>query len=454
MPKQTLRARFFDSLWLLLLALYVFAGVESVPFHGDESTVIYTSQDYYYLVDGRMDFLTFSEEPDLLHPQGATQQQLRLLNGSITRNLIGFAAATQGLQAADINNQWIWGLDWAYNLENGHIPSDELLRIGRSVSAALTVLGLIALFVVGRILGGRPLAYVASALLALNPAVLINGRRAMMEGGLICFSILALLAAIWLVQHRHWLLFVVLGLVSGLGLANKHSIVFQLVAIFGLLALIFMREGLSQRLSGRTFRIQFLALVAAGLLSLIVFYTLNPAWWGDPLARAGLVWTERNTLLAGQVGAFGGYPDPIAQALGFFRQTWIVLPMYSETPDFLPYISEAIAQYEASIWRGVSLGGSALGGIIMAGLTGLGAAGLLRDRHHSISLRMLILGWALATFISTWLLTPLEWQRYYLPNYPVVALLAGSGAILLFMRLRQTLSPAQGISPAAEPVQS
>ena len=42
--------RRLDAVWLGLLALYVLAGAGQMPFHGDESTLIYMGRDYHYLL--------------------------------------------------------------------------------------------------------------------------------------------------------------------------------------------------------------------------------------------------------------------------------------------------------------------------------------------------------------------------------------------------------------------
>jgi hypothetical protein len=58
----------------------------------------------------------------------------------------------------------------------------------------------------------------------------------------------------------------------------------------------------------------------------------------------------------------------------------------------------------------------------------------VRERRET---RWLIGIWALTMFATTALLTPLEWQRYYLPGYPAVGLLAAYGLVWLVQRWRQ-----------------
>ncbi len=137
----------------------------------------------------------------------------------------------------------------------------------------------------------------------------------------------------------------------------------------------------------------------------------------------------RADLLTGQTAAFGGYASPGEALGGFFRQVFVNPPQYYEIPAWGGYLADAIARYQNTVWAGVSLGGSTVGGIGLLALTGIGGWSLVSDRKVPDRTRWLIGLWALVMLISTALLTPLEWQRYYLPAYPAVGLLAASGLI-------------------------
>ena len=158
---------------------------------------------------------------------------LRLLNGTVNKYLIGLAWHLGGYSVSDLNEQWDWGADWNYNQSSNHAPSAVLLYVSRLPSALLLAAGAVILFALGRSLGGRSVAYLASLYYALNPALLINGRRAMMEGSLIAFSLLAVLAGVWLLQRRALWMAILLGIAAGLALASKHTAAFTLVAVFG-----------------------------------------------------------------------------------------------------------------------------------------------------------------------------------------------------------------------------
>ncbi len=224
---------FFDFLFILILVGYVIAGTPLVPFHGDEATQIFMSRDYaYQFLQGDLDRLRYRDPPI-----SAQEQDLRLLNGTVNKDLIGLAWHLDGFTVDQINEQWDWGADWNYNQTTNHAPSDALLQVSRVPSALLLVAGVFVIFALGRTLGGRPVAYLAAAYYALCPPLLLDGRRAMMEGGLIAFSLLAVLAGVYLLQKRAWWTAILLGGAAGLALASKHTSAFTVIAVFAACAL-------------------------------------------------------------------------------------------------------------------------------------------------------------------------------------------------------------------------
>lgn len=398
--------RLFDGLWCLALCAYILAGVWLVPLHGDESTLVFMGRDFYYFINGQS--VTF-QEFESLDGQAATQQELRLLNGTVAKYLYGAYAWFRGYPIESINEQWAWGSGWLWNHENGHVPSEDLLIGSRLISASLTAIGALAIFGIGYQLAGRTVAYFASLFYTLNPAILLNGRRAMMEGSMLAFSLLAVLLALYLLKNRQWWVYLLFGVLSGLAVASKHTSVVTVAVLFFAIGAYFLYR--------RAFR-AIGALALAGILSLGVFYTLNPAWWQNPILVARTVLQLRQDFLNEQLGAFGGYADFGAQAGGFARQTFLIPPMYREV-DMDGFLSEqvgVIAAYEASGLAGISLGLFGVLFIIVGGFA------LWRAKNAWV-----IAVWALAMLILTLFLTPLEWQRYYIPIYPVTSLLAALG---------------------------
>jgi 4-amino-4-deoxy-L-arabinose transferase-like glycosyltransferase len=416
-------------LYLGLLVIYILSGTDLVPFHGDESTQIYMSRDYaYQFLERDMGKLYYN-----LNPSNVAEQELRLLNGTVSKYLIGLAWHVRGFTPLDINEQWDWGADWNYNQTTGHAPSDNLLQVARAPSAVLLAGGVILIFVIGWQVGGLPTAYFASLYYALNPALLLNGRRAMMEGSFTFFSLLTVLTAIWLLQRPSWRSTLALGIAGGLAIASKHTAIFTVGAIFFACAIYIFTRTI------RTWRVVpvliYLRSVLAAILVGLVFLLLNPAWWGDPLGRAGTVLHLREDLLKGQTAVFGGYVDFPDKVAGFLRQSLLVLPQYYEVSGWENFIGDQIARYEASVWRGVSIGGTILGAALLCVIIGVGVWALVRGRKTRLAARWLVGVWTMVMLLSTLLLTPIEWQRYYLPIYPAIGLLLGLG----LTRISQTV---------------
>ncbi|MEO1166500.1 MAG: glycosyltransferase family 39 protein, partial [Chloroflexota bacterium] len=233
--------RILDAIWCLIISLYIVMGIQLVPLHGDESTLIFMGRDFYYHMQGNTDRI-FVADWDTLNGDDATEQQLRLINGTLSKYLYGVMAYASGYSLDDINDQWAWSLGWDWNHENGHVPSDDLLLISRYTSASLLMLSSIAFYGLGVSIGGRGVALIASAYYVLNPAILMNGRRAIMESGMLAFTILAVWMALLALRHRHLGWYIALGLVSGLAVASKHTSVVTIAIVFGVSGLYLLSQ--------------------------------------------------------------------------------------------------------------------------------------------------------------------------------------------------------------------
>jgi hypothetical protein len=182
--------RFRDYLYIGLLALYVLAGSALVPLHGDEPTVIYTSWDVDAIRRGDWAHLVYQAPPPTDDPQSATRQDLRLINGVLSRYWYGLLWNVAGMTPRDLNDQWLWGADLTFNRANNHVPSDQLLFLSRFGAGLITALSVAGIFIIGKKTGGRGTAYLAAAIYTLTPALLLNGRRATMENTFLLFAAL------------------------------------------------------------------------------------------------------------------------------------------------------------------------------------------------------------------------------------------------------------------------
>ncbi len=436
--------RVLDMLWITALMLYAGAGVRLVPFHGDESTQIYMTRDYaYQFIQRDLSKLIYDPAPQANpDPDFATQQELRLLNGTLPKTVMGVAWHMAGYQLADINKQWLWGADWEWNFQNGHIPSDGLLHVTRGAMTALLMLAVPTVFLLGWMLNGRVAAYSASLLFALSPVLLLNGRRAMMESALMLFSVLSVVAGAYLLYQRGIRSALLLGVAAGLAVASKHTAIMAVLPVFlaaGLWALAVLvkrpREG------GRLLAL----LILAGMLSLAVFGLLNPAWWSQPLTVAGVVLDLRAKLLENQAQFFPNYADWHERLLAFWRNVFVQAPQYYEVSDWGGFIGEQIRAYEASWIKGV--GGTDLYAIALAALSALGSVGLLKRDPNTRVARWVVFVWALGAALLVLTLTTFEWQRYYIPATLPLLVLAGNGvaAFVHWLRLSNLFTLDEGL---------
>jgi 4-amino-4-deoxy-L-arabinose transferase-like glycosyltransferase len=439
-------------LYLLALMLYVLAGTPLAPFHGDESTLIYASRDYF-------DQFVARDLPSVMNQRDDTDamdRNLRLLDGRVQKYLGGFAFHLTGGTADNLNKPWLWGADWQYNLNNGHIPARDLLMAQRWAMALLLALSVPVAYGIGAQVGGIPGGLLMATLIAVSPNLALNGRRAMMEAPLLLFSLLSALAALRIATSRQppaaskgqqrfiteatehtestenrsslgtWhsaLLFLLFGAAAGMALASKHSGLFTVAPLFGALGLwmLWRRDwrGISK-------------LVLAGLVSVAVFVAFNPAWWASPLETAREVLTLRSSLLDAQSGALGGYESVGQYVQGFIDYAVLETPQYYEVAEWQAWIGDEIAAYESSPWV-LSPPLNAFRALIVA-VFGLWGILVLIRRRDGVAWVAGI--WILASVAAAFFLTPLPWARYYLIALPALYALAaaGCGALVAYLR--------------------
>lgn len=447
--------RIVDGVWLVALAIFVVSGIDDVPFHGDESTIIFMSRDYHYLVQERdLDAVLYDD-----HPASEDEQWLRMINGSVSKMAIGLAWDVAGLTVDDVNIQWAWGAGWETNIQQGHMPGERLLRAARWSSALLLVINVWAVFgltwllvkrLSGRVTVVRLAAWVASLIYVTTPVVLLNGRRAMFEGAHLCFVTLTLWAAarlVWEQQsptktRRGLIIWAVLtGILGGIAVASKHTAAWAVLAVFVALftepLIRPTRQSLGDRL--RSYRLgRWVRFTVMGLLVVGVFLLLNPAWWSDPLGRPEWVTDTRQDLLRGQTEAFGGYDSVGERVEALLANTFWAAPQYYEAEYWQNYseIQAQIAAYDGQ-WIAGRRDGTLAGGVLIAAFL-LGVLALVERWRIGPAWLMLI--WLAITVAAVLITTPMNWQRYYNPLAPIVAVIAGTGVgwlgNVILMRLR------------------
>lgn len=422
-----------DALLLTLLVCYVLAGIKKVPFHGDESTVIWMSADYDTVVlNGDISAVSYTPPP-----RRTTEQHLRILNGTLSRWTMGIAWSAAGFHRTDLNDQWVWGLDMQWNEANGHMPSDRLLQVTRLSSAIFLIFSIALVLRMTRLVADQlftsPLIAavaggVSATLYTLNPVMLTNGRRAMFEGAML-FG-LALVG--WVIlrlgnRQDSFKSYLLVGVVTGITLTTKHSAAFTIALLF--LGLMVVKWPHSQDKSKQVSQL-ILKFGLAGMTALIIFVSLTPLWWSSHLLEMpSVVLDERQKLLDEQVALFGDYAGWGERLEGLWQGTFGVKPQYYEADYWGDYagVHDEIERYENSHLAGIALP-IVVGIRIILVIAGLFAIGWRRGQKN----RAVILAiWAIGIALISLLTIPLDWQRYYLPIQTPLSIMMGLGAAFL-----------------------
>lgn len=425
-----------DVVWLAALALYILAGMTLATFHGDEAMQIYMSKDYATA------FIDRNPSSLMVNPPYAIDDDpwLRILNGSINRYTIGLSWQLAGMNTGMLPPRpgWDWGMEYDTNVATGHLPPENLLAVSRLSSSLFLALSVVAMFGIGWQFGGRLPAYFISGLYTLNPIILLNGRRAMMEGSLLGFGLLTIWLAILISRGRtNWRWWLLLTLSAGLTVVSKHT---GVLFVGGALSWIGLTEIVRffsrSATSGKQLATTFLKLIVSGIGAGVIFIALSPALWNDPAARLGDLIHERQFLLDIQAVSAPGAPTTLLQRLeGIITQPFMTSPIHYEV-DFWgksATVNASIEQYMGSPLSGFQFG--VLLGLLLTVLAGIGIITVLRQREW-----WGMLAWLLLT-IASLLANPLPWQRYYLPLLPLATVLAGIGFVTVYRFVQKRLQP-------------
>ncbi len=431
MPINSKYKSLLATIWLIGLGLFVLAGMPLTPFHGDEPMQIYMSHDYATAFIYGEPIRLVSDGPFDID----SDPQLRIINGSTNRYVIGLSWHLAGFTNGDLPPRpgWDWGLSYGRNVETNHRPVDNLLYVSRFGSALFLAFSVVIVFGIGWQLGGWLPAYVVSGLYALHPTILLNGRRAMMEGSMLFFGLLTILLAIMISRRRaedgrgSWGWWLGLTLAAGLALVSKHTSAVFVGSAFGW---IFFTELL--RRQWIDLALTTLKLVVSNALVIAIFVALSPGLWYDTGTRLQDLVRLRSQLLELQVNSDPLAPMSLGERMGqIITQPFLEPAMHFEVANWAEAatITQEIQRYMASPLSGLQFG--LILGSILTVLIVVGLVGLVQQRQI---FHLGIVVWILLTLIFL-LINPLPWQRYYLPLLPLSTLLAGLGICQLATRI-------------------
>ncbi|HLF36537.1 MAG TPA: hypothetical protein VI520_01240 [Anaerolineales bacterium] len=413
---------------LLLLTGYQLWGVALVPFHPDESSLLFQSRDFEAIFRSPTSLAWSADrQPD-------PELSYRLLNAPFPKYVLGFGRWLAGVDGAEVSVDWDWTQDWIANLGAGALPTPRALLAGRIASSSMLPFAALFLYLCGKQLGGPWVGGLAAALLGLNALVLVHGRRAMAEGTLIfaiCFALWSLLGP----RRRPWLS----GLGIGLALGAKHSALALLPV--GILAVLW-GAGPSQPIRQKLSSVGMFVLVL-----MAVTLALNPVVWSEPASALREIFHVRMSLVQDQVQAQAiaaqqaiAVPlrgiDRLAVLIGHL---FLAPPQFQEIGNYRAELDSSVAHYLAvpghALLRGRTLGGLSLG-LTLAGLF-FGLA-TLRTGSRSVSrTAALLLISTAALALTLYIGIPLPYQRYYVPLVPQVCLWSAFAVIRLGQEMKK-----------------
>jgi hypothetical protein len=458
------RQSWLDIGWLVLLAIFVAAGAMLTPFHGDEAMHIYTSEDYATaILEGHPEQLPMNPPYDI-----DSDPRLRLLNGSVMRYSVGLAWHLAGLTANNLPPApgWDWGQIYDQNAATGHRPSEALLSAARTVAVIYLIGSIVVMFGIGWQFGGRWMAYFVSGLYTLNPIILLNGRRALVESAMLCFGLLTIWVALHIARRRaagervRWGWWLGLIIASALALASKYTSTIFVAGAFGGIFVVevvklftpspnpfpvneegekngadtMYRVPTSARERFTALAVTTGELFVSGIVAIGLLIALSPALWNNPVERARDLTQMLGEQVEIVVSILPDAPTTMGQRVeGIVTQPFMTTPQQFEQASWAEAapITLEIQRYMSSPLSGLQFG-TLLGGALTL-LAGFGLIAALHPRlrpYPSWGLSVLLVVWLLVTVLNL-LINPLPWQRYYLPLIPITSVLAGVALMAL-----------------------
>ena len=398
---------------LILLTAVALRELPAIPFHPDESTNLYLAAEPHLLLTEFGSIPWFpGEEIDL-------RTHYRMVDPPFIRYWLGVILALSGEKPLDAD--WDWSQTWDENAVRGAVPAPNLLLTARVGVAILIPITLTFMYLVGTQIGGRLTGWLATLYLGTHPLLLLHGRRAMSEGGLV----LGVVVALWIflqAPKRPWI--VALG--AAFAFSTKHSLL--PLAIAGWIAVLWTDGKLfSQKTIWRT--VQYFGVFA------LVTLVLNPVLWRTPLQTLQTATARRTALMARQTAEFAEFaPEQVLQApteraIIMLGHVFIAPLMYADVGN---YADQTRAQEQAyterfgQVWIRNFVGGVVFFSLWLFGL--VTSVLYLRKANENEHRALILAGISTGGQIAALLLAiTLPFQRYWMPVLPFVALFTAFG---------------------------
>ncbi len=408
---------------VVILGNAFFSRLGVVRFHGDESHWIATSCYLEALVPSRFaepEWLRRTSVPDTFSAPGWLAATLApeasathvwsahywtLTQPPVSRYLIGLGRIAGGYAVADLNIPWDFHIPDAQNVAMGARPSSGVLWSSRAAMAFLSVISGVILFLLVRRCGGAIAGYSFLGMYAGSAYFLTHLRRAMSEAPLLFFTTLALLCAAraLTVSPRRlgrsvaWLL--LMGVCAGLaGAAKLNGLALGFAAAVLCVVVAFRYRGRDVK----RWRVAFLAALLVMMIAVGVFILVNPFLYPQPVLRTVAMILFRRWEMTNQASRYPEWHIPDSTARIFIVSMRVFRDYPAVHVEFFNEGLTALGLYLLiqGVWRWLGRKKRIVDAARIEAGTGLA-----------------ILVVAAVTALPP-LLTPLDWDRYYL--YPVL----------------------------------
>lgn len=390
---------------LAFLSFYHLGTLHLIPFHPDESTQIYMSQDFEHMLTDPFDMAWEPED------EVSREMRLRQLDAPLTKYLIGLGRSFSGQKP--LPKDWRWDLSWTANAKNGALPSDKLLHAARWSTTLLLPITLTLFYTTLIKLDGSFAGLFGTFMLGANALVLIHARRAMAEGAIL----LGVTAFLWSLHYRRtqpWLV----GLAVAVAYNAKQSTL-PLLPV-GIIAVSWMPKP-AQNLSKL---IKNLALCLGSFL--LLTYILNPLLWNHPWGALLARWQARFAFTRNQISTINNLtPNQVLDSypqrlLSLLNNLYLNQPSVADVGNYLDHTREASKAYfqipGSAFGRGLIAGGIfltlTLGGILFSIFE------TVQDNSPDLEQLSLVFLATLGQSTALLLFVPLPWQRYVIPLLP------------------------------------
>ncbi len=412
---------------LILLAIFVLAGVSTIPFHPDESSWLYMSKDFE---------LFFSKPSSLMwvdSRDGEVDQYKRLIDAPFAKYIIGLSRNIVGVPT--IKSDWNWELSWSDNKHAGALPTQYQLNVGRLTNTLVLIASTVLIYISGKHLESRLTGIIAAVFFGTNSLLLLHNRHVMAESVLTLCIVLSIIAVFYGSDYP-WFT----GLAVALAVNSKQSVI-PLVGV-GLFSVLWIpNQNFNIKRIGKNAAIYSIVLVGLS-------YILNPLWWSHPVRVPIEAWIARVNFRDNQVATLRIFASnqvldtPIKRLVSFIANLYILPPAFYEAANYINETEISQVKYLSfpghNLLRGIIGGGIAL--LLSLFGTIIGIINVIRSadpvKRRKLTLLLLATSFqAIAILVAI----PIPYQRYVIPMIPFIALWIGYGSSLLLIGIKNNI---------------